>query len=252
MKTPRIDIGSIRRQQIVESAVAIIAEKGLPELSLSQIEKRAGMSRGQLTYYFPAKEDILLAVFDRLLQLMYERIHEQHGVNGSGERHCTAGDGPCTASAWEWISHFLHALLLQPPSNPEFHSLQYTFLAQMSHREDFRKRLARLYEEWRTGMAQGITSDLAPTLSVSARTLASLVQGLLHGLSMQLAADPQAFDRDEMLKLCLDVLGNYFQSKHRLPAGPPSPAANGNGKIPKNAPAKQPRRTRSPRTKVSQ
>ncbi len=54
MKTPRIDIGTIRRQQIVEAAVAIIAEQGLQNLSLSQIEKKAGMSRGQLTYYFPS------------------------------------------------------------------------------------------------------------------------------------------------------------------------------------------------------
>ncbi len=67
MKSPRVDVGRIRREQIVEAAVAIIAEQGIQNLSLSEIEKRAGMSRGQLTYYFPSKEDILLAVFDRPL-----------------------------------------------------------------------------------------------------------------------------------------------------------------------------------------
>ena len=61
MKSPRVDVGKIRRQQVIEAAVAVIAEKGLPRLSLSAIEKRAGMSRGQLTYYFRAKEDILMA-----------------------------------------------------------------------------------------------------------------------------------------------------------------------------------------------
>ncbi len=67
MKPARIDIGSIRRDQIVEAAVAVIAERGLQNLSLSEIEKKAVMSRGQLTYYFPTKESILLAVFDRLV-----------------------------------------------------------------------------------------------------------------------------------------------------------------------------------------
>ena len=76
MKNSRIDIRSIRQEQIVEAAVAVIAEQGIQHLSLSEIEKKAGMSRGQLTYYFPAKEDIFLAVFDRLLQLIYERIAE--------------------------------------------------------------------------------------------------------------------------------------------------------------------------------
>ncbi|HLJ98002.1 MAG TPA: TetR/AcrR family transcriptional regulator, partial [Gemmataceae bacterium] len=74
MKSQRIDIAKIRRDQIVEAAAAVIAEQGLQNLSLSEIEKKAGMSRGQLTYYFPAKEDILLAVFDRLVMLMTQRV----------------------------------------------------------------------------------------------------------------------------------------------------------------------------------
>ena len=31
------------------------------------------MSRGQLTYYFPAKDDILLAVFDHMIATMHQR-----------------------------------------------------------------------------------------------------------------------------------------------------------------------------------
>src|ERR1700730_2360546 len=76
VKKPRAPIGTIRRAQIVEAAVAIIAEQGLDHLSLSAIEKRAGMSRGQLTYYFHTKEDILLAVFDQLLETMHLRMVE--------------------------------------------------------------------------------------------------------------------------------------------------------------------------------
>src|SRR5258708_32384135 len=80
MKTSRIDIGSIRREQIVDAAVAVIAEQGLQKLSLSEIEQKVGMSRGQLMYYFKAKEDILLAVFDRLLDMM----SPQHGGDPAG------------------------------------------------------------------------------------------------------------------------------------------------------------------------
>ena len=66
----RIDIAAIRREQILQAAVDIIAGQGLHNLSLSRIEERTGMKRGQLTYYFKTWEDILLAVFDRLLLLM--------------------------------------------------------------------------------------------------------------------------------------------------------------------------------------
>ena len=128
--------------QIVEAAIAVIAEQGIQNLSLSEIEKKAGM-RGHLTYYFPAKEEILLAVFDHLLVLMYQRVGTPQGV----EQSCTAHE-----SGWEWVRHLLGMVLLRPSASPEFHCLQYTFLSQIGHREDFRKRLASLYEEWRDNL----------------------------------------------------------------------------------------------------
>jgi AcrR family transcriptional regulator len=210
-RASRIDIASIRREQVVEAAVAVITEQGLQNLSLSEIEKKAGMTRGHLTYYFPAKEDILLAVFDRLLQLMYQRIGTPKGFAGP----CAEG-----ATAWDWTAHLLEAILLRPPAAPAFGCLQYTFLSQMSHREDFRQRLAQLYEVWRGNMACGLAAEATAAGGEPAadpRLLTSLVQGLLHGLSMQLAVDPQAFDREAMFRLCHDLLAGYFRPKDVTP-----------------------------------
>ena len=68
------DLVALRRMQIVNAAENVISEKGLQYLSLAEIEKKAGMSRGQLTYYFPTKEEILLAVFDRCVENIHRRI----------------------------------------------------------------------------------------------------------------------------------------------------------------------------------
>src|SRR5438874_8566947 len=102
MKPARIDIASIRKEQIVEAAVAVITEQGLPNLSLSEIETKAGMKRGQLTYYFKHKEDILLAVFDHVLQLMYQRLGKPPGVEDDGEdQH----------SGWKVAGYLFEAML---------------------------------------------------------------------------------------------------------------------------------------------
>jgi AcrR family transcriptional regulator len=206
VKQARIDVASIRRDQIIEAAVAVIAEQGLQNLSLSEIEKRAGMSRGQLTYYFPAKEDILLAVFDRLLQLMYQRLGTPDGQPAE------------EAGMWAWVRHLLATVPAQHRANPEFHCLQYTFLAQMGPREDFRRRLATLYEEWRGNMTRGLAHEFEqqpPAHPVAPRALATLIQAILHGLAMQAAADPDAFDSEEMRNLCLDLLGSYLWGNAR-------------------------------------
>jgi AcrR family transcriptional regulator len=198
MRTSDTDISLRRRDQVVEAAMAIIAEQGIQCLSLSEIEKRAGMSRGQLTYYFPTKESILLAVFDRVLERMYQRM-------GAESQGCFEG------SFRDRFSTILRTILTQPPANPEFSSLQYTFLSQLGHREDFRERLATLYGEWRGHMAGDLGQVKGQTpRSVSPRTLASLVQAILHGIGVQLAADPNAFDRQEMTELCFDLVTQYL------------------------------------------
>jgi AcrR family transcriptional regulator len=215
----RIDIAAIRREQIVEAAVTIIARQGLHQLSLSKIEQAAGMKRGQLTYYFPTKEDILLAVFDRLLLMMCQRMDAAEGPREERLKN---------HSVWECVQGLLR-MVLRPPTKgdlgPEFHALQYTFLAQIAHREDFRQRLASLYEEWRDTVASHWekTAHLASPLakSVSPRTLASFMQAIVHGLFVQMSADPDAFDRGEMLTLCVGALAPLFGG------GPAPRRANG-------------------------
>lgn len=204
-RQPDSDIALLRREQIVQAAAAVIAEQGIQSLSLSEIEKKAGMSRGQLTYYFRTKEAILLAVFDHVLETMYQRLPRPEGADPA---ECPFAG----VSGWELVQGLLRTVLLEPPISA-FGCLQYTFLAQISHREDFRERLASLYEEWRSHMAQRLEEGQAAgqiQRPLSGRALASVIQALLHGLAMQALADPAAFDRQAVLELCLDMVGSYL------------------------------------------
>jgi len=52
-------IEAARRAQIIECAIAAIAELGYAQASLSQIAKRAGISTGVISYYFAGKDDLI-------------------------------------------------------------------------------------------------------------------------------------------------------------------------------------------------
>ncbi len=183
----RVDVGAIRRAEIIDAASAIIADEGIQNLSLSEIESRTGMSRGQLTYYFPEKERILLAVFDRTVSRMRARVTLQRPVGLRDPK--------------QHMADVLNMIMFLPMM-PEFVGLQYTFLAQTGHRDDFRQRLADLYEHWRMILVNELNAALGRKPALSARIRASLFQAVAHGLAVQLVADPKAFDRKEMLKVC--------------------------------------------------
>jgi AcrR family transcriptional regulator len=218
MKTSRVS--TLRRQQIIDAAIAVIDEQGIQHLSLSEIEKKTGLVRGQLMYYFKMKEDILLAVFDRLLEMMIAHAEAGNGQTNGHSEFC----GGAAGQGWERLEKFLTIFLLDPPVVPAFHSLYYTFLSQIRHREDFRQRLANLHGMWRVRMAENLAAETPLTTiaaDVSPRAIATLVQAILHGLAVQRAADPESYDAHEMLRLVLHILTPYLNppavqpKKHR-------------------------------------
>jgi TetR/AcrR family transcriptional regulator, fatty acid metabolism regulator protein len=56
-----------RRAQIVDCAIDTIAELGFAKSSVDQIARRAGVSKGVITYHFPNKEEIVDAIIEKVM-----------------------------------------------------------------------------------------------------------------------------------------------------------------------------------------
>jgi len=201
---PQSETARKRREQIMDAAEAIITHHGIARLSLQRIEKLAGMSRGQLMYYFPNKEAILLAVYERMIRRM---IQERLAAEDFPQ--------PMRGQAWHCLHRALedHLGLGREPteSKRELYSLLYTFLAQIAHREDYRQRLSAMYRSWREQIATDLVTSVPFPLPVDPQVVASIVQALIHGLTVQLLIDPQAFDRRAMLEACLQMLSRWYR-----------------------------------------
>jgi AcrR family transcriptional regulator len=187
----------------MDAAEAIIAGQGIDQLSLARIEERAGMSRGQLTYYFPTKESILLAVHERMLRRII--------------REFIASDGPkpMTGRAWDCFKHALRSHLGLNATHPiergkDLFSLLYTFLAQMGHREDYRNRLSEMSRARQGMIATDFAQSVLEPRMVSPDIAAMLIQALVHGLTVMLMVDPAAFDRQKMYEVCIQLFAPLF------------------------------------------
>jgi len=63
-----------RRCELVEAAGRLFISKGYEETAVSDIVREVKVSQGAFYYYFPSKEDVLVAVLKRNLELMEQDV----------------------------------------------------------------------------------------------------------------------------------------------------------------------------------
>ena len=69
--SPRPDVSEERKDQILDAASEVFAEKGVHESRMDDIAVKSGLSKGALYWYFKSKDDILIAIFDRMFKKEY-------------------------------------------------------------------------------------------------------------------------------------------------------------------------------------
>lgn len=63
-----------RKQQIIEAAAAVFAQKGFYQASMDDIVQESGLSKGGLYWHFKSKDDIVTAVLDQFFSTEMDEI----------------------------------------------------------------------------------------------------------------------------------------------------------------------------------
>ncbi|PFG31857.1 TetR/AcrR family transcriptional regulator [Paramicrobacterium agarici] len=72
---PRLTfIQRTRRAQLIECAIAVLAEDGYAQASLSRIAKRAEVTRGVISYHFADRDELLDAVVSEVYGIATEQL----------------------------------------------------------------------------------------------------------------------------------------------------------------------------------
>lgn len=59
-------------QSIIESALAVMAEDGIANLTTKSVSKRAAVSTGSIHYFFDTKDNLIYAAFEHMVRLIRE------------------------------------------------------------------------------------------------------------------------------------------------------------------------------------
>jgi AcrR family transcriptional regulator len=72
--TPRTDLSAVRKNQILDAAMLVFARSGFHEARMDDIVQESGLSKGTLYWYFKSKEEIIIAISQRLFATDIESV----------------------------------------------------------------------------------------------------------------------------------------------------------------------------------
>ena len=63
-----------KRTELLDAALAVIAEEGIAAASLRRVAERAGCSTGAVTYYFANREEMMAAVIESQFDVFVDTV----------------------------------------------------------------------------------------------------------------------------------------------------------------------------------
>src|SRR5262245_61063531 len=70
------DLAARRREQILDAAARLFAERGYSETDTQVLAAELGVGKGTLYRYFPSKRELFLAAADRVMRRLRQRIDD--------------------------------------------------------------------------------------------------------------------------------------------------------------------------------
>lgn len=196
--------GEMRREAIVSSAQELILRNGYGYTTLDQVAERAGVSKGLISYYFPTKDALFLAVLEKILARLTEDLER-----------CYRAD----VSARERLRLNFQNLFGSEKRTRQYYLVLVDFLAQASRDSAVRDYTDVIYEtvlkfvEWT--IIDGIRAgEFRP---VGSGHMASLFVATMEGLVFQWLYNREGVSLEEGYAICEaladDLLAPSFGSE---------------------------------------
>jgi AcrR family transcriptional regulator len=182
-------VTNTRRDEVLDVACAMIAERGYRGTSLDAIARQAGLTRQGVLHYFPSKHNLLTAILDRETELARGDLPAGQPDEDLPDRLADvvarnrAHPGPALA----YSVLIGESVAATHPAHQHFHD----------HYRQVRARIAAgLTERWGERLPSGLRPDAA----------AVALLALLDGMQQQWLLDPGQSDHPEIMRDVVTIL----------------------------------------------
>jgi AcrR family transcriptional regulator len=187
------DLEQSRRNQILEAAEKVFAERGIDKTRMDDIVRASGLSKGALYWYYRSKDAIIHALVDRFFGgeiRRTERLVESEG------------------SATERIRRFLKNIIGEIRRIELLLPLGYEFFAMAARSPSARQSLQKYYSQYIQLLAKMIQQgiDAGEFRQMDPVEVALAISALFEGLALFWFLDPASVDWDRMEKVAFTIL----------------------------------------------
>ena len=124
---------AIRKPQIIDAALRSMAEIGFQNVTLDEVARRAGLSKGGLVHYFPTKDELIKQSVISFYDQIFERGRETRNLQ---------------KEPLEKILSFTWLYNWDDPDLQIGYRLLFDFMALASQDDEFRKLFHDWVENW--------------------------------------------------------------------------------------------------------
>lgn len=184
----------VTRSKILNAAADLIGTHGANHLTLEEVARLAGVSKGGLLYHFPSKEALLTA--------MVERMHEEQ--RAMYDSLLTGGVGPLEA-----FIHIFERTKLNPQNGIKIDAEQMiAFLTLFDLNPDYAKQWKQELETFYQTLLQ--TSD-----PVEAMIIRYALEGMMMSEHFELGLAPTEVKRDILKRLTERAIAIDVETKRQ-------------------------------------
>ena len=198
--SPNIELKSLRRNQILDAALKEIAAHGCANITMEDVCRSAGLSKGGLAHYYRSKNELFKAAFAKFFAQIFQR----------GEETMARHDDP--------LDKLLSFVWLYDPCDPDVptgYPILFDFMAVAVHDPDYRD----LFEDWidnwvcllkkalEEGRKQGHFQKVDPERT--ARSISAIYQGIATRWYLAPEKHPTNWAIDTLLRSVTGLLKSY-------------------------------------------
>jgi AcrR family transcriptional regulator len=191
--SPKPDVSEERKGQILNAAEEVFTSKGFDEARMDDIAEETGLSKGTLYLYFKSKDDLIIAILDRLFQGAFKQL----GARKSTDLSATEAIRQFTEEAIRDYTKMLHMM-----------PIAYEFLALAFRNKTVQKALKQYFTIYMDALVHIIQRGIATGefRQVEAQEVAIAAGAIFEGIVLLWVYDRSRIDVEHHIHSSINLL----------------------------------------------